>query len=156
MGGRKLTAKQERFVEEYLIDLNATQAAIRAGYSRKTANRTGSENLSKPGIAEAIAKRQKERSERTEIDQDWVLMRLQQNIERAMEAVPVLDSHGNATGVWKYEGAVANKALELLGKHLGMFRDRVELTGADGGPVIQNLQVEFIGTQNDGPNSREV
>ncbi|QYM73370.1 terminase small subunit [Pseudochrobactrum sp. Wa41.01b-1] len=50
-----LTTKQERFVTEYLVDLNATQAAIRAGYSEKTARQTGSENLSKPDIADAIA-----------------------------------------------------------------------------------------------------
>jgi len=71
-----LTAKQQRFVEEYLIDLNATQAAIRAGYSPKTANRTGPENLSKPVIAAAIACAQANRSARTEITQDRVLAEL--------------------------------------------------------------------------------
>lgn len=68
-----LTPKQQRFVEEYLVDLNATQAAIRAGYSEKTAAETGYENLRKPQIAEAIAKAQSERSERTQITADRVL-----------------------------------------------------------------------------------
>ena len=71
-----LTAKQQRFVEEYLLDLNATQAAIRAGYSKKTASEMGYENLSKPHIADAIALGRDERSQRTQIDADWLLTRL--------------------------------------------------------------------------------
>ncbi len=70
-----LTARQQRFVDEYLIDLNATQAAIRAGYSKKTAGATGNENLTKPEIAEAVAAAQKERAERVRIDADDVLRR---------------------------------------------------------------------------------
>ena len=71
-----LTAKQERFVAEYLIDLNATQAAIRAGYSEKTARQVGAENLTKPVIGAAIQEAQAKRSERTEITQDRVLREL--------------------------------------------------------------------------------
>ena len=71
-----LTAKQQRFVDEYLVDLNATQAAIRAGYSQKTARQVGAENLTKPVIADAVAKAQASRSERVQIDADWVLTRL--------------------------------------------------------------------------------
>ena len=67
MTATKLTPKQLRFIEEYLIDLNATQAAIRAGYSRDTARVIGSENLSKPAIADAIAARQKERTAKAEL-----------------------------------------------------------------------------------------
>jgi len=73
---KKLTAKQQLFCHEYLIDLNATQAAIRAGYSKKTAYSIGEENLKKPEIAEVIAKCKKERSKRTKIDADWLLKRL--------------------------------------------------------------------------------
>jgi len=71
-----LTAKQRRFVEEYLVDLNATQAAIRAGYSKKTAGQIGDENLKKPQIAAAIQEAQAKRSDRTEITQDMVLREL--------------------------------------------------------------------------------
>jgi phage terminase small subunit len=71
-----LTPKQERFVEEYLIDLNATQAAIRAGYSQRTARSIGEENLRKPEISEAIQAAKAERSERTHITQDRVLQEL--------------------------------------------------------------------------------
>jgi len=69
----KLTAKQQRFVEEYLIDLNATQAAIRAGYSPESAKEIGCENLTKPNIKAAIDKAMAERSRRTGITQDRVL-----------------------------------------------------------------------------------
>ena len=69
----KLTPKQQRFVDEYLIDLNATQAAIRAGYSPKTARSVGQENLTKPDIQQAIEQAKAERSERTKITQDEVL-----------------------------------------------------------------------------------
>lgn len=68
-----LTAKQQRFVEEYLVDLNATQAAIRAGYSERTARAMGAENLTKPDIAAAISAGQKNRAERVEIEADRVL-----------------------------------------------------------------------------------
>ena len=74
--GSKLTAKQAVFVEEYLVDFNATQAAIRAGYSENTARQIASENLSKPDIQEAIANAMAARSERTEITQDRVLREL--------------------------------------------------------------------------------
>lgn len=68
-----LTAKQKRFAEEYIVDLNATQAAIRAGYSEKTARAIGAENLTKPNIAEYIQQLMNERSERTRITADRVL-----------------------------------------------------------------------------------
>jgi len=71
-----LTPKQLAFCQEYLCDLNATQAAIRAGYSEKTAKETGYENLTKPHIQALISERQAERSKRTEITQDWVLREL--------------------------------------------------------------------------------
>lgn len=71
-----LTPKQECFVQEFLVDMNATQAAIRAGYSEKTAQEIGSENLSKPMVAEAIAAAQKERAERTAITSDMIVAEL--------------------------------------------------------------------------------
>lgn len=73
MADKPLTPKQERFVEEYLVDLNATQAAKLAGYSEKTAHRIGAENLQKPAIAKAIAEARHKLSERTEITQERIL-----------------------------------------------------------------------------------
>ena len=72
----KLTAKQEKFCREYLVDLNATQAAIRAGYSKKTAVATGSENLRKPYIAARIAELKKPIQEKVEINAEYLLRRL--------------------------------------------------------------------------------
>lgn len=72
----KLTAKQQAFVDNYLVDLNATQAAIRAGYSKRTARQAGNELLSKPAIASAIAAAKTDRSAQTAIDAAWVLVRL--------------------------------------------------------------------------------
>lgn len=73
----KLTDKQAAFVKEYLVDLNATQAAIRAGYSQKTAAIAGFENLRKPNIADAVQKAKTERSKRVQIDADEVLREVQ-------------------------------------------------------------------------------
>ena len=124
MAANNLTAKQQAFIQEYLLDLNATQAAIRAGYSEKTAKQQASRLLTNVDVQAALREAQEARSERTELTQDWVLSRLVENTQRAMQAEPVRDREGNPTGEYTYAGAVANKALELLGKHLGMFADR--------------------------------
>ncbi len=89
---KKLTPKQRRFVDEYLVDLNATQAAIRAGYSEKTAYSTGSENLKKPEIAAALAVAQDKRAERTQVTADRVIAELAKigfaNMADYMRATP--------------------------------------------------------------------
>lgn len=129
-----MTPKQQRFVEEYLIDLNATAAAIRAGYSKHTAHAIGQENLRKPIIAAAVREKQEQRSQRTEIDQDWVIEQLTTIAKRCMQAEPVIRD-GKETGEFTFQPAPANRAVELLGKNIGMFNDKVELTGKDGGPI---------------------
>lgn len=147
-----MTKKQKRFVEEYLIDLNATQAAIRSGYSPDTAGSIGGENLKKPEISAAIAKAMAERSKRTGISQDRVIQELAriafvnpQNVidsedasvrEDATEddlaciqSVKVKTMSGEKGRSVEREIKLNDKmkALELLGKHLGMFKDKVEL-----------------------------
>ena len=136
-----LTAKQALFVCEYLIDANATQAAIRAGYSEHSARAIGSENLAKPAVIAALAAAMAARVERVELNADWVLRRLKENVERAMQAEPVRDRFGQETGEFVYEGAVANRALELLGKHVGLFSDRVEHSGPNGAPIAHAVHV---------------
>ena len=121
----ELTAKQELFVQGYLIHLNATKAAIHAGYSTKTAGAIGHENLNKPNISRRIDALINERNERTKVDQDYVVYMLRRNIDRAMQAEPIFDAEGNIDE-YKYNGAVVNKALELLGKHVGMWRETVQ------------------------------
>ena len=118
----ELSNKQARFCEEYLIDLNATQAAIRAGYSAASAGAIGNENLQKHEIAERIQELQAYRSESTSISSDYVLKSLYAVAERCM-------------GDEKFEAAGANKSLELLGKHLGLFTEKLQVTGDGGGPV---------------------
>lgn len=90
---RPLTPKQQSFVAEYLIDLNATQAAIRAGYSAKTANEQGARLLANVSVRLAVADAQKSRSERTEIDADWVLKRLAR--DATADLADLYDEHGN-------------------------------------------------------------
>ncbi|HEY8969729.1 MAG TPA: terminase small subunit [Puia sp.] len=127
-----LTDKQKRFCEEYLTDMNATQAAIRSGYSAKTARQVGSENLSKPDIQAYIRGLIDARSERTEISADFVIQALKEVAERCMQRVPAMefnyeerrmeqkvDEEGNT--VWEFDSSGANRSLELLGKHLGIF-----------------------------------
>lgn len=87
-----LTAKQSAFVAEYLIDLNATQAAIRAGYSANTAQEIGSENLSKPMVQEAIQEALRARAERLQVDADYVLRRLVE-IDQ-MDVLDILEEDG--------------------------------------------------------------
>ena len=101
--------------------MNATQAAIRAGYSEKTARSIGMENLTKPDIEEAIAEARAEREERTEITADYVLSSLKTVADRCMQAEEVLNADGEPTGLFKFNANGANKSLELLGKHLGLF-----------------------------------
>jgi phage terminase small subunit len=114
-----LTAKQSRFVDEYLIDLNATKAAIRAGYSAKTAQAISTENLSKPLIQAAIAERIEERAQRTKRTSDDVLRDLA--LVRASAMTIVLDKADNKVMLNPH---VALRALELEGKHLAMWADK--------------------------------
>lgn len=133
----ELTPKQSRFVDEYLVDLNATQAAIRAGYSEKTAYRTGADNLKKPQIAEAIQERMNRRSERTEITADFVLQGIAKNIRRceqgevvrdkAGELVMVETEDGELAPMWRYDATNALKGYEMLGRHLKLFTDKVDI-----------------------------
>jgi phage terminase small subunit len=121
---KELTDKQKRFCEEYLIDLNATQAAIRAGYSQKTAHSIGAENLIKPEVQEHVALLQKERSERVQVSADWVLRRFKDISDRCFQAEPVMVMKNGQlieSGEYKFDSSGANKATELIAKHIGFF-----------------------------------
>ncbi len=152
-----LKRKQKRFVEEYLIYLNATQAAIRAGYSVDTAYSIGAELLKKPEIKNAIERAIAERSRRTGITQERVLQELARiafvdptavldfstgeviasassDDRAALASVKVKQGRGGTEREVKLQDKV--KALELLGKHIGLFAERVQL---EGNAVVQIL-----------------
>ncbi|MEG2420845.1 MAG: terminase small subunit [Oscillospiraceae bacterium] len=160
----KLTAKQERFVEEYLIDLNATQAAIRAKYSPETAGAIGAENLRKPQIRARIDIAMAELSKRTGVNQERVVRELAKvafvnaadviNFEKAtilsgasradtaaIASVKVKVIPTEAGDGVEREIKIADKlkALELLGKHFGMFTDNVNLTGDVGVQIVDDI-----------------
>jgi phage terminase small subunit len=124
---RRLTPRQARFVDEYVVDLNAKQAAVRAGYSTKTAAQQGSHLLKLPLVAAAVAERQAARAARCEVDAAWVLSQLREVALRCLQAVPLLDRSGRETGEWRFNASGANRALELIGKHLGMFGERLDV-----------------------------
>lgn len=155
MGGRRLLPRQQRFVEEYLVDLNATQAAVRAGYSAKTASVIGAENLAKPNIQKAIQARQEELKIKTEITQDWVLRRyamiagvdkrqffyddgslkpVSEWTEEMAAAVGSFDAveSGGGEGVpvvlKRLKFLDGKAALDSMARHLGMFKDKVEVS----------------------------
>jgi phage terminase small subunit len=134
-----LTAKQKRFCDEYLIDLNATQAAIRAGYSKKTAGAIGTENLQKPLIKNYIEERMAEKEKNLIADQDEVLKYLTSVLRgEGHEEMVVVEGQGDGFS----RAAVVTrdicpkdrmKAAELLGKRYSLFKDSVKL---DVTPVV--------------------
>ncbi len=155
----KLTGKQKRFIQEYLVDLNATRAAKDAGYSEKTAYRTGADNLRKPQIADAIDKAMQKRGERTEINQDYVVNTIVETIERCKQAKPVVGRNGQPLMVEQKDGTMAFaytfepnailKGTDQLGKHLGMFVTKHEVTGKNGEAIVFKSVIERIWAKNE-------
>ncbi|MFQ7407363.1 MAG: terminase small subunit [Thomasclavelia ramosa] len=128
----RMTAKQKRFCDEYLIDLNATQAAIRAGYSKKAARQVGNENMSKPYIKNYIEERMQEKEDSLIAKQDEVLKYLT-SVMRGESKSSVLAMAGD--GVQEViqkppDERERTKAAELLGKRYRLFTDKVEVEGA--------------------------
>ncbi|NCQ34267.1 terminase small subunit [bacterium] len=128
---RPLNDKQLRFIDEYMIDLHVTNAAIRAGYAQKSAHVQGSVLLKHPKVAAELARRQAARAERVGVTQDYVLTVVLDTIERCRQASPVLDRKGEHVLVSTPSGEIAPayafdapgvyRGAELLAKHLGMY-----------------------------------
>lgn len=163
MKTRSLTPRQERFVDEYLVDLNATQAAIRAGYSRRTARQIGEENLSKPDIAAAVRQQKTERAARVQITVDRVLQEVAAvafanildvlNEDGTMKPIQdfppgitaaianlevseIRDPNGVSIGSTK-KLRLTDKlgGLTLLMRHMGMLNDKLKLQGEPENPL---------------------
>lgn len=126
----KLTPKQEMFIREYLVDLNATKAAERAGYSVKTAQEQGSRLLSNVMVARAIQAQMDKRAADVELSATYVLEGIKRVTARCEQAEPVLDKEGKPTGEYTFQAGAALKGYELLGKHLKLFTDKVEQSGS--------------------------
>ena len=125
---QKLDAREQRFCEEYLLDLDPKAAAIRAGYAPSTANCkawgwVSGSKPTKPHVLEAIEKAKAARSKRTAVSQDWVLNHIHGTVERCLEP-------GDA-----FQPSAALKGLYLAGKHLGMFGTTLRHAGHDGGSL---------------------
>lgn len=128
--------RHEQFCREYLIDLNGTQAAIRAGYAAKSAKVTAARLLTNANVAARIAELRAARTARTEVDADYVVANLRSVVERCMQREQVLSPYGQpVTPEFDADAAIA--ALKLLGHHVGMFAptQKHEVSGPAGGPI---------------------
>lgn len=149
-----LNAKQEAFCREYIIDLNGTQAAIRAGYSEKTAQEQSSRLLSNVKVSDRVAELKRERSSRVQIDADWVLMAAKRVYDRCMQEEPVLEKDGthvmcktesgDIAAAYTFNAAGANKALETIGKHVAV-NAFAEKQSDDRQEQITRVVVEVVG-----------
>jgi len=154
---KRFTNKQKIFISEYLVDLNATRAAIKAGYSAKTATQIGSKLLTNVDIKAEIDQQIAEHLEKTGITTDYVLTSIKEVVERCMQRKPVMvrqgkeyvqateyveqpDGSRKEEGVWAFDASGANFALKMLGLHLKLFTEKVEASGKDGGAV----KIEYV------------
>lgn len=124
-----MTDKQINFCREYVKDYNGTQAAIRAGYSEKTASVKANQLLHNENILNAIKQNQKELVESSCLTEEKVIARLEEILERCMSADPVMEWNYEEhcykpTGEYQFDSKGALKAIEMLGKHLGMFEKK--------------------------------
>ncbi len=145
-----MNEKQKQFCNEYLIDFNGTQAAIRAGYSPKTAYSMANENLRKPEVQAYLKELIEKRNERTKITQDEVIRDIIEVKNRCMQKAPVMrldkeikeyvqvtDEFGR--DVWQFDASNANKALDMLAKHTGLYEvDNKQKAGIN--IVVQDKQ----------------
>lgn len=144
----KLTAKQQRFVDEYLIDCNATQAAIRAGYSTESAKVIGCENLTKPNIAEAIQKRMSEKEQESIMSQDEVLKHLtsigrgepQEYSSENTKSKNGVETTTISTGSSTPQTEERLRAIELIGKRYGMFTDKLQAEVTESVQFVDDIE----------------
>ena len=128
-----LTPKQEAFAQAYVLTGNACEAYRRSydcsRMKQKILEPVASKMLAHPKVSTRIADLRSNIAERSEITVEKILRGLWDNYQKAMQYTPVLDHKGEPAGEYRYDGAVVNRALELMGRHLGMFPTRAEVAG---------------------------
>jgi len=136
----KLAPKRRNFVEYYFAcEMNATQAAAKAGYSERSA-RTQAEFLMKnPAVKAAIEEKRQEYARKNNVTPDWVVANAKKIVIRCMQEEPVYDKEGNPTGEYRFDSAGAIGALRILAKFLGMERTTIEHQDSGGLGIILNL-----------------
>lgn len=142
-----LRGRYEKFCQEYVIDYNGTQAAIRAGYEERSARQQASRLLSQEAILNRIMELQADQVKRLAITQDYVVMQLLDTYKCCREATPVMQWDYDLgkmveTGMYQFDSKGALRALELLGKHLGMYGPKAAPTGQSGGNLLTRLTEE--------------
>lgn len=141
---KELSEKEKMFVQEFLVDFSAVKAARRAGYAESTATSQSSKLLAKIGVHHAITEALKARAERLDLKAVDIVNGLIKIYQRSMQETLVLNIWGEPTGFWKFDAKSALKALELLGKHFGMFPTNVKLTNDPDNPISNTSIVLFI------------
>lgn len=131
---RDITEQQRRLAEAYVCspEMSVAKAGEQAGYNSRQA---AHEAINLPQVQEYIAELRAERMERVNITADYVLTKIRDTVERCSQAEPVKDKEGKETGEYKFDAANVLKGCELLGKHLGMWTEKHEVTGKDGAPL---------------------
>jgi phage terminase small subunit len=130
-----MNARQSLFVKEYLVDLNATRAAIAAGYSERTAESQASRLLRNVNVKQEVDKRMEKRAEKLEITAEYVLGKIKDTVERCSQAFELSDKEGRRLGIFQFDANAVLKGCELLGKHKKLFTDKIESSGPNGGPI---------------------
>ncbi len=139
----QLTPRQELFCREYIIDYNGKQAAARAGYSEKSAETQAARLLRNDKVLSRVRELQAEQVKRLSISADWVILKLKETLDQCMAAVPVMvwDPELKCkveSGDYVFDSKGAERALELIGKHIGMFTDKLSVSH-DTPVIIDNI-----------------
>lgn len=145
----RLSPKRKEFVEAYFrCEMNATKAAIAAGYSEKSAYNQADRMMKNDDVKAAIEEKRQEIARENEVSIDWVVQKAKKVVIRCMQEEPVYDNEGKPTGEYKFDSMGATAALKILAKYLGMDRSTVKHEGVNGLGIVLNLAGKPTDTDN--------